>query len=257
MPDPRKTKSVVWSEYPLLASATVFLVVYVILFEFVLHENEVLPKPSLLLESFPALIYDYNLLGEIALTTTIIYMSIFLAYILIYFIAPVLINISLNYDGLFNGLRIFRYFPAFFYAILFAFWFPFSIVAEFFFAFIACLFFLGLMIFQNLDKTKQEYVVVALNLGVPEKQIYKDVVWKCTQPELFHSMKKLHYYLWVLLLIYEYIGSNAGLGFLYSVLLEYHDFASLFAVAITISFLIWLGNILLKYFDNKLIYWEP
>ena len=257
MTAPRKTKSVIWSEYPLLISTIVFLAVYVLLFEFVLLENEVLPKPSLLLESFPALISDYNLLGEMAVTTTIIYMSIFLAYIFILFFAPVLINISLNYDGLFNGLKIFRYFPAFFYAILFAFWFPFSIAAEFFFALIASIFFLGLIIFQNIKKTRPEYINVALNLGVPEKQIYKDVVWKCVQPELFHSLIKLHYYLWILVLIYEFIGTDAGFGFLYSLLLEYHDFAALFAVAISISVLIWFGNILLKYFDNKLIYWEP
>ncbi len=257
MTDPPKNNSVYTFEYPLLISAIVFLAVYIILFEFVLLENEILPKPSLLIESFPALISDYNLLGEIAVTTTVVYMSILLAYITIAFIAPFIINISLNYDGLFNGLRIFRYFPAFFYAILFAFWFPLSIAAEFFFAFIAGLFFLGLVIFQNIDKTNPEYINTALNLGVPEKQIYKDVVWKCVQPELFHSMKRLHYYLWVLVLIYEYIGSNFGLGFLYSLLLEFHDFAALFAVAITISLLIWFGNVLLKYFENKLIFWEP
>jgi ABC-type nitrate/sulfonate/bicarbonate transport system permease component len=58
-------------------------------------------------------------------------------------------------------------------------------------------------------------------------------------------------------LIYEFIGNSGGLGYLYSVLLEYLDFAGLFAVAIIISLLIWLGNLVLKFFDNKLIYWKP
>jgi NitT/TauT family transport system permease protein len=242
--------------YPLLTSAFIFLLVYVILFEFVLLENEILPKPSLLLESFAALFSDYNLLGELAVTTTVIYLSMLLAYIVIIFIAQFLINIFLNYDGLINGLRIFRYFPAFFYAILFAYWFPYSITAEFFFAFIASLFFLGLMINNNLGKTKSEYVLAAQNLGASEKQIYKDVVWKCAQPDVFKSLKKLHYYLWVLVLVYEFIGESAGMGYLYSLLLEYMDFAGLFAVAIILSLLIWLGNILIDYFDNRLIYWE-
>lgn len=257
MNNSRKNNSGFTFNNPLLASSIVILLVYVILFEFVLLENRILPKPSLLLESFTALFYDYNLLGELAVTTTVVYISMLLAYIFISFAAPVLINIFLNYDGIINGLRLFRYFPAFFYAILFALWFPFSFAAEFFFSFTASLFFLGLMIFQNTGKTKSEYVFAALNLGASEKKVYKDVVWKSVQPHVFHALKRLHYYLWVLVLIYEYIGNSAGIGYLYSVLLEYMDFASLFAVAIDISILIWLGNFLIDFFDKKLIYWEP
>lgn len=257
MTDPRNIKSGITLRNPLLTSSIVILLVYVILFEFVLLENRILPKPSLLIESIAALFSDYNILGELAVTTTIVYMSMLLAYVLLTFIALVLINIFLNYDGIINGLRLFRYFPAFFYAILFAFWFPFSFIAEFFFSFTASLFFLGLMIFQNTGKTKPEYVLTALNLGASEKKVYKDVVWKSVQPDVFHSLKRLHYYLWVLVLIYEYIGNSEGIGYLYSVLLEYMDFAALFAVAVVISILIWLGNFLIEFFDNKLIYWEP
>lgn len=257
MTDPRNIQPGITFKNPLLSSSIVILLVYVVLFEFVLPENRILPKPSLLIESFPALFSDYNIPGELAITTTIVYLSMLLAYVIISFAAPVLINIFLNYDGIINGLKLFRYFPAFFYAILFAFWFPFSLAAEFFFSFIASLFFLGVIIFQNTGRTKPEYIFTALNLGASEKKVYKDVVWKSVQPDVFHSLKRLHYYLWVLVLIYEYIGNSAGIGYLYSVLFEYMDFAALFAVAVVVSILICLGNFLIDFFENKLIYWEP
>lgn len=245
----QKTKSYL---YPLL----VVIFVYVVLFEFVLEVNKFLPKPSLLLESFPALIKDYDLLNAAGLTTTVIYASLILGYILIHFIAGGLIKIFIEYPGLFNGLRIFRNFPAFFYAVLFAFWFGDSLIAEFFFGFTAVLFLVGLSVFENLKTVKEEYVLVARNLDLPQSKIYKNVIWKSIQPKVFNSLKRTHFYMWVLILIYEFIGGRNGFGGIYNLALSYNDLAALFAMAILISVLIWLGKIIIKYSKNRIAGWE-
>lgn len=47
--------------------------IYILLFQFILPVNKVLPKPSLLIESFIIIWSDYNLLTSLAVTSTVIY----------------------------------------------------------------------------------------------------------------------------------------------------------------------------------------
>lgn len=230
--------------------------VYILLFEFILPVNKILPKPSLLLESYSSLWFDYNLFEAFALTTSVIYLSILLGYLIISLFSGLLIRSFYDTPGIFNGLKIFRYFPAFFYAVVFAYWFEGSIIAEFVFIFIAVVFLLGLNIFDQLKNVKSEYVDAAKSLGISESKIHSEVIWKSIQPEIFDSLFRLHYYVWVLVLLFEFIGGSEGFGVIYRSLLTFQDLAALFALAILISLLIWLGKFLISFFQKKLIYWE-
>ncbi len=233
-----------------------FVFVYVLLFEFILPVNKILPKPSLLLESYSSLWTDYNLFGAFAITTSVIYLSIIVGYLFAASISGMLIKSFYNTPGIFNGLKIFRYFPAFFYAILFAYWFEGSIIAEFIFTFLAVVFILGLNIFNQLGSVKPEYIESAKSLGIYESKIYSEVIWKSIQPEIFESLFRLHYYIWVLVLLFEFVGGSDGFGLIYRSLLTFQDLAALFSLAILISLLIWLGKFLIRFFQKKLIYWE-
>ena len=59
-----------------------------------------------------------------------------------------------------------------------------------------------------------------------------------------------------MILLFEFIGGVEGFGSLYKSVLEFSDFAGLFALAIVIAILIWLGNLAIKVIENKLIYWK-
>ncbi len=234
----------------------VLLFAYVVLFEFILPVNRVLPRPSLLLDSMIAVWRDYNLLYEISISTLIIYGAMIAAYLLIHLLRqPLLKTISLISGGL-NLLRVFRFFPAFFYAVIFAYWFPDSLVAEFGFVLVAFVFYMLAEIRLSLPNVNNNYILVAGNLGVPENRVYSEVIWKELQPGVFSALGRMHYFAWILVLIFEYIGNYAGLGHVYNAALTYNDFAGLFSIAIYASLLILLGDFLVKYAKKRLIYWD-
>lgn len=235
----------------------ILLFIYIILFEFILPVNKVLPKPSLLYESLFIYIWrDYNLISAIAITTTIIYSSIILSYLFIYFLAGTIIKYTVEFPEAIEKLKVFKYFPAFFFAILFSYWFDNSIVAEFLFALISSF---GLILFNMISEIKNHnpiYTEVAINLGLEKKSIYSKVIFKNIQPNLFIGLNRIHYYLWILIMIYEFICGINGFGGVYKTALLYRDFAGLYSIALVISILILVGSFLINIIKEKLFFWE-
>lgn len=239
-----------------LSFLLVLLFIYVVLFEFILPFNKILPKPSLLLESLPALFEDYQLQTEMAITTTIIYLSIPVGYLILKVFSPVLSKVITMSPGVFNNFKLFKNFPAFFFAVLFAFWFDDSLFAELVFAVVASTFFLIVVYIEASQKVKQNYKDAAMSLLIVEKELHKKVVWKHTQPTIFSEMNRLHYYLWVLILIYEFIGGVNGFGSIYIYALDYQDFSAIVMLGIVVALLIWLGNSIIDYFHSRLVFWK-
>lgn len=233
------------------------LFVYVVLFEFILPANMVLPKPSLLLESYESLWNDYDLFTAFAQTTSIAYGSIIIGYAVITLFAGLYIKSSRYFSNLTNNVfRVTRYLPAFFFAVLFAYWFGDSTAAEFVFALIAVIGFCKVTLFYASQNAKEEYILAAKGLGAAPGKIETEVIWKSCQPKVYGEVNKLHYYVWILLLVYEFVSHSGGFGLLYSTLLNYNDFAGIFAVAILIGVLIFIGDSLLSFIKNKMVYWE-
>lgn len=234
----------------------VLLFTYIILFEFILPLNKILPKPSLLYESFLYIWKGYNLLSALAITSTVIYLAIIIAYLVISATAGIIIKFALEYPDAVEKLKVFRYFPAFFIAILFSYWFQDSIIAEFIFAFLTSL---ALILFNLISEIKNHnpvYVETALNLGSNKYLIYSKVIFKDIQPKHFNGLIRIHYYLWILVMIYEFINNIGGFGGVYRTALIYRDFAGLFSVAIVISILILFGSIVINFIKEKLFFWE-
>lgn len=229
---------------------------YIVLFEFILPINKILPKPSLLIESYSSLWKDYDLLSAFAVSASAVYTSLIIGYLIINFLSGFLIAAFKNNEKIFLPFKMFRYFPAFFYAVIFAFWFPESVIAEYFFALIAALFYLGLTIRNEMTNVKKEYLDSSKSLGISEADINSKVIWKLVQPNVFESLSRLHYYSWVLVMIFEFIGRTHGFGGIYNSLLNYNDLAALFALAIFISVIIFAGNSFINFFKTKIIYWR-
>jgi len=234
----------------------VLLFVYVVLFEFVLPVNKILPKPSLLLESIPALFSDYNLLSEMAITTSIVYLSLAAGIFIVWLFSNQLSKMIEKNIGLFNNLRLFRNFPAFFFAVLFAFWFGDSILAELVFAIVISSFFMVVDYIKAAASVPEEYINAGKSLALSSNEFHKNVTWKYSLPYLVGNITKLHYYLWVLLLIYEFIGQVNGFGGIYNFALEYNDFSVIVLLGIIIALLIWLGNSIINYLHKKLVFWK-
>ncbi len=234
----------------------VLLFVYVILFEFILPINKILPKPSLLAESFVDVWFDYSLFESLGITTTIIYLSLFTAFIFIHFTAPLILRLKLEITSSLESLKIFHYFPAFFFAILFVYWFNNSLLAEFLFGFLSSFILLAIETQKLTERINFNYVLVAKNLGLSKYHIYSKVVYKNIQPYLFERLLKIHYYLWILIMIYEFIGKINGFGGAYNYVLLYNDFTGLFSIAVIISLLILIGDQTLKFINNKIFFWE-
>ena len=231
------------------------LFVYIVLFEFILPVNKILPKPSLLIESFLNIWRDYNLIYAFTVSTTVIYLMLILGLLIVYLIITWLMQLFVDYEDSILSLRLFKYLPAFFFAVIFNLWFEDSILGEFIFALLLVIFLLSKKLFEESKHVKKEYISIAHNLDITPKDIYKDIYWTSSLPKLIEHLKQIHYYLWVLILMYEFIGDSSGIGSVYRQALTYNDFTALFTLASLIALLIWLGDFLIQTIKNELIHW--
>ncbi|MBN1302003.1 MAG: ABC transporter permease subunit [Melioribacteraceae bacterium] len=234
----------------------ILLFVYIVLFEFVLPVNKILPRPSLLLESFVQIWEDYNFIYHLSFSSLIIYSSMILVYLFVSLFRKTILKIFLNFSSGFDNLSIFKYFPAFFFAIIFAYWFPQSLLAEFVFVLLALTVYLLVVIRDSVTAINENQLLVAKSIGMPDDQVVKKVLWKNVQPIIFRKAGSIHYTIWILVLIYEFIGNHEGIGHVYNMSLNYNDFAGLFSIAVYVSLLVFIGAVLIKYAESKIIFWE-
>lgn len=234
----------------------VLVFIYISLFEFTLPINKVLPKPSMLLESFFSIWPVYNLFIAFAITTTIVYLSLAIGYLLLIVKSRYIITAAYEYNNSVETLKLFRYFPPFFAAILFAFWFRDSIAAEALFGLLSVAFILGGKLFVESKNAKSEFILTGRNLGLSKNEIYSKIIWKSVEPIVYKELSRVHYFLWIIIMIYEFIAEIEGFGGVYRIALLYNDFSALISIAIFISIIIWLGNLIIDVLGKKMFSWE-
>lgn len=232
------------------------LFVYIVLFEFILPINKVLPKPSSLYESFLHILSDYKLLYAFTTTTSVIFVAILISALVLYAGANYYIKLFVEMRYSVLSFRIFRFVPIIFIAVLFNFWLPNNLLAELLFGFLTVTFLAMNKLFVESKNIKEEYLLVARNLSLSQSDIYKNVYWKSSLPALAKYYEHIHLSLWTLILIYEFIDNTHGFGFIFRTALDYKDFTALFTIAVILALLIWLGNSVIKYVNNKIIYWS-
>ena len=226
------------------------------MFEFVLTPVRFLPKPTILFDSFISIWGIYNLAEALFTTTTIIYLALFLGYVFAVIFATQIIKILLEYPGIINISVPFKFLSSFFFAIVFNLWFQESVIAEFLFALLIVI---GIIISEMNKSVKtchEEFILTAKTLGLEINEIYKKIIWKEIQPKVFDCLIKAHIWLWIIVLVYEFIGGMEGLGSVYHIAFTYNDIAGIIALGLLSSLLILLGNWIINYLRSKIIFWE-
>jgi ABC-type nitrate/sulfonate/bicarbonate transport system permease component len=234
-----------------------YFILWIVLFEFILPVNNILPKPSVVLLSFSDLWKDYNLPVNYISTVTSIYISLVAAYILVrFFITGFLKKGSFLSEFILSLEWFSEFIPGIVIGLLLVFWFPNSELIEFVFAFLAAFTSMLIFIQNEIKKVPGEFVSSVQSLGVNESKINRYVLWKAVQPSLIKHILTLHFYIWSMIIAFEYIKQGFGLGSLFRNALEYNDLSALFSVFVITGVTVYLGSLFIKYIKSKFFNWS-
>lgn len=234
-----------------------YLFLWIILFEFILPVNKILPKPSIVIQAFPSLFADYNLLPNYISTVAVIYISMIAAYFTLKILSYIGEKENRAIINFIDSLEWFSdYIPGIVLGILLIFWFPGSEYVEFLFAYLTAFSQMILRYRKTKKNVPEEYIIASEAVGFSGKEISRRVVWKFGQAELFRRMKYVHYSLWVVLIAFEYIKGGYGIGNIFQKALLFKDLSALFSTSIIVAFTVFIGNTVILYMRNKLIFWK-
>jgi NitT/TauT family transport system permease protein len=233
------------------------LLLWIILFEFILYPNQILPEPSIAIISVTALFRDYNFLNNMISSVSALYFSLLAATILLWIIKRFLINNKKLFNFLALSLKwVSGIIPAILIGLFLIYWFPQSEVIKYFFIFFYSFTYLFIQLECEVKKVKNEFIDAAVSLGAGNDFVSDKVIWKCVVPALAHSLLDYHLNLWMILIIFEVINGGFGLGNILRLALQYKDLSALFSSIIFICFIIFIGKSIIKYFQNKYYSWS-
>ncbi len=234
-----------------------YILLWIILFEYILPSNQILPKPSIVILSFGALWEFYKLPVNFIITVSVVYFSLPAAYAVIFLLRNFLIKHTHILSEFVSSLNLFAtYIPGIIFGLFLIFWFPYSPYVEFVFAFGTAFFSLLIRLKSEVFLVGHEYIESAQSLGAGEDVIRKQIVWNSAQPGLINHLFDLHFYVWSVLIVFEYIKGQYGLGNIFRLSLQYRDLSALFTNALIIAASIYLGSHLIRYIRNKFYSWS-
>lgn len=237
-----------------LAISLVFI--YVIIFEFTWVTQNILPKPSVLVDSFFSLWRDYNLFGALVETTVIIFPVLAIMVLIFEILIKYLILLIDKYSGILNISLPFKYISFFVFALLFNLLFENSFAGEIIFT----IFFIFGKLLNYLEEAhltkSEEYIDAAKSLGVSKSKLISKVIWKNIKPKFYSHLTELHSEIWIIVIVYEFIGGTIGIGSIYKLAYIYNDFVAIIALGLFISLIIFTVNCIIKYFVSKIIFWQ-
>ena len=234
-----------------------YFILWIILFEFILPVNEILPGPSIVILSFSALWKDYHLLINFLFTFSSIYISLFTAYLFLFLLSSLISKMDNFFINFLLSLNWFsKFIPSIIFGMFLIYWFPNSNIIEIVFAFVSAYFSLVIAFMEAAKKVESEYLDSAVSLGAGEGLIAKKIIWKAVQPKLFKHLFSLHFNIWSIIIIFEYIKGGYGLGEIFRLSLTFHDISALFSITLIIGVVIYLGTQAIKYFQNKFCHWS-
>jgi len=240
----------------ILSFISVLLFTYIILFEFILPANKLLPKPSILIESIPSLFKDYNFLAAFLFSFSAIYLIMIISYLFINVGKNYLIFFSQYFPGIKELFIIGKYLVPIFLIFLFQLWFGNSMWGEYLFILFLMMGELKSKILFEIVTIKEEYIITSRSLGLSEKEIIKNVVWKSIQPQVFDSFLTNHISIWSLVIIYEFICETEGIGSIFRLGLKYNDLSMVIVLIVLIILTILLMELVLNSIKKKYFFWK-
>jgi ABC-type nitrate/sulfonate/bicarbonate transport system permease component len=233
-----------------------YLILWIILFEFILPVNNILPKPSVVLVSFSALVKDYQLFQNYISTIAVIYISLIAAYYAVQLFSLLPVKENRYLTNFIASLEWFsEYIPGIILGLLLIFWFPASEYVEFIFAFLTGFFMMIISVKKAEIMIPSEYITASRSLLLDSKSIRKNITWKFLRADLMKHMRGIHFYLWLILIAFEYIKGGYGIGNIFQRALSFHDISAFFSAAIITGITIYLGSAVIKYINNRLSFW--
>jgi ABC-type nitrate/sulfonate/bicarbonate transport system permease component len=230
---------------------------WIILFEFIIPPNNILPKPSIVVLSIISLFRDYQFLVNLLSSISAIYLSAFTAGLFIWLSRRYLIN-NKNIFGYiaFSLDRISGIIPGILMGLFLIVWLPGSEFSKYIFIFFTCFTYLINKFENELKKVKSEYIAASVSLGAEKNFISDKICWKAIEPALAESMTELHFYIWTMLIVFEMINEGLGMGAVLRTAIQYRDLSGLFASILIICLIIFSGSTLIRFFKNKFIFWS-
>jgi ABC-type nitrate/sulfonate/bicarbonate transport system permease component len=236
---------------------TLYFLLWVFFFEFIFPSNKVLPQPSIVLQSFAPLWEFYHLPQNFLITFCAVYFPLIIGFYAVKLIANLLFQEKNLLKDFLLSLKLFSEFiPGIVMALFLIMWFPNSIAIEFILSFLIVFFLLLKKVIQLSSNLYQPYLDSIKSFGFNMPLINREVAWKSILPGLKNYILEIHIYLWTILIAFEIIKGNSGLGSIFKNVLAFKDLSSLFAALIIIGVAIFLTVHLLKFFLKKIIHWS-
>lgn len=240
----------------ILPLLSVLLFIYILFFEFILTSNLIFPKPTILLDTIPALFQDYDFLSSFLFSFTAIYSVIIISYFLIRISSYWLFSIVQYLPGIKELFKISKYFIPLFLIILFELWFGNSIWGEYLFLLVLIMGILKSSVVSELDNVKKELILSAKSLGLSENEIFSKVIWKSIQPNVYKSLLDFHIPIWSFVIIYEFICKTDGVGNVFYLALKYNDLSLAIVIFIFMIITFLIMEIILKSIKKKYFFWK-
>lgn len=233
-----------------------YVLLYVFIFEFAVPSGKILPRPSLVLESIPSLQIHYGFLSNALYTVSGIYLSMLLAYGLLWLLRVWLIGVFIKAGYFLDSLRLFRYFTVISFISLYVYWFPVSNLSEILFTFLISFIFLLNILSRGVHTVNRAYIEPFIPLKKEDSFLYKNIYWKSLKPAIFNSLEKLNIRLWTIVLFFEFAKGYMGIGNIYRLALSFKDLSGLAAISLLLALIIALGSLVIKLLKRKVITWE-
>jgi ABC-type nitrate/sulfonate/bicarbonate transport system permease component len=243
--------------YPSFYILLSIFILWIILFGFLLPQNDILPGPGIVLISIPALFEDYHFLTNFIITISAIYFPGILAFLFVYSIREYIFKNSgfLKYLIEFVS-QLVGFIPSILAALLVAYWFRNSFLIEYCFSFLISVLWWMIVLYSAGKKRNENYFAAFKSLGANRSFLSKYILWHEIKPVIFKKLFRFHLNLWLLILIFEFFENLYGFGTILKRTIEYNDLSALVLMGIIIPFIIFLGYSLIKYLENKYIFWE-
>jgi ABC-type nitrate/sulfonate/bicarbonate transport system permease component len=239
-----------------------YLILWIILFEFIIPVNRFIPKPSLVIMSIPSLVYSYHLVINMLSTISTVYLGIIFGWVAAWLIKSFLFHEGEVVEAFFASLTwLIKFVPAISAAVFFVLWSPNKYdwmglieILKYLFSFLVVFFSIILFFPRLVNEIPSAYIQAAESLDLSEKQIIT-IKWKTIEPGLTQFILDIHVYIWTLVLLFEFIKQGYGLGNILRNALQFKDLSALFATAIIISIIVWCGYQFIKWFKDKYFFW--
>ncbi|GAB4299632.1 MAG: hypothetical protein Kow0098_26320 [Ignavibacteriaceae bacterium] len=233
------------------------IVLWIILFEFILPPDSFLPSPTSVIDTVKDLFGLYQFALGLLSTVTVVYVSLFLSYLLVWLFSAQLFNEDNPANKLLLALEgIFEFIPAIIAAFILIYWFPSSEFTEIVFATVFSFFPLMIYVLKNKKNVPEEYLLFSRSLTFTDSSINRKVLFRALQPRIYDYLSELHLILWSLLIAFEYIKGGLGIGVVLGKALEYKDIAAIFLIMIIVSLIVFAGKMVIIFIRNKFVVWE-